>query len=165
MAKRDLSLAGEALAYFKEGKPLSEEHALALTRDRILNPRGDIYFGGESLTDQSQAADCDINNIMAQYTMTGDVRGVRESYGMYGDFSDIGDYAEALERVRVAEELFNALPGKVRREFGDNPQEMLNFVADVKNRGRAIELGLIDPPPKPADPMLVRVVPEKDPPK
>lgn len=159
------SLAQEALEYFQDGKPLTEEHAFALTKDRVLNPRGDIYFGGESLTDQSQKDDCDINNLMAQYTITGNVRGMREELGLYGDFSELGDYQDMLERVQAAKDLFMELPAKVREEFRHNPQVMLDFVNDPKNKARAIELGLVDPPKVDPGPMKVEVVNPKEPPK
>lgn len=160
----ELSIADRALESFKRGEALSEEEAVALTRCRVANPKGDIYFGGVSMTDPSFGKDCDINNIMAQYIQTGDIRGMRQELGISGDFSEVGDYASAMEVVQTADALFMELPAAVRSEFGHDPQRMYDFVQDPKNRDRAIALGMIDPPAPEVAPVRVEVV-TKEPPK
>jgi phage internal scaffolding protein len=156
--------AGDAMKALKRGDLLTEDEAHALTRDREFNPRGDVYFGGVSLTDQSSKDECDINNIMAEYVHHGDPFATRAGSMKYGDFSDVGDFHTALNRVMEAESVFMALDAKVRAEFENDPALMLEFVSDSKNRDRAIELGLIDPPAPEAKPVKVEVI-SKEPPK
>ena len=64
--------------------------------------------------------------------------------GTYGDFSELGDYMENMNKVIEAREMFDALPSKIRERFGNNPGAMINFVMDPNNRDEAIELGLLE---------------------
>jgi len=99
-----------------------------------------------SRTDQSFKKECDINNIMRKYRATGQVAHLSARKAVYGDFSMYGDYQDCLNKAIGAQELFNALPADVRKRFGQNPQQLLDFVADASNRDEAIKLGLIDKP-------------------
>lgn len=101
---------------------------------------------GESLTLQSMAAACDINNIMAKYARTGLIDHVKAVQGTYGDFSSVSDYQSAVMAVQSANEAFSNLPAKVRDAFSNDPHSLMSFLLDSNNRDKAIELGLIDKP-------------------
>ena len=113
-------------------------------------PSPSVSFDGDpGLTDQSQKDDCDINRIMARYRETGFLvdpmhPGTRQPF--FGDFTEIPDYQGALEVISAADAAFAALPAKVRDRFGNNPQEIFDFLSDEKNRDEAISLGLIEKP-------------------
>lgn len=112
-----------------------------------------------SLTKQSFAKECDINNLIAQFQRTGIGLG-NDGKAMYGDFTEVpADYQESLNMVRSIESSFAALPAKVRDRFKNNPSDLLAFVNDDKNRDEAILLGLVDAPVVPSQPEVVVVPP------
>ena len=103
----------------------------------------------ETLTQQNFAEECDINTIVRRFGLTGQLPdNVRPP--QYGDFDQVTDYHSALNAVREAGERFMALPAELRAEFRNDPQILMDFLADDKNRQRAADLGLVPQPPAPA---------------
>lgn len=97
---------------------------------------------------QTQFAErTDINNIMAKYRRTGIIDQINRKKGVYADISEVKDYQGSLETVMRAEKAFNALPAEVRNRFQNDPQQVINFVNDKKNKDEAIQLGFIKAPP------------------
>ncbi len=97
--------------------------------------------GGISLTDQQYLPDCDINTILKRYGATGRLPvDIRE--GVSGDFSDIGDYQNCLDRINRAKEAFLSLPSHIRDRFGNDPTAYVDFVLDPANTEECIRLGL-----------------------
>lgn len=94
---------------------------------------------------QHEAADCDINNIMAKYQRTGALDSYRERQPIYGDFSNVPDYREACQIVLDAEDVFMSLPADLRKRFDNDPAEYLNFCSDPNNRDEMLSLGLLLP--------------------
>lgn len=115
------------------------------------------------LTKQEFKDECDINVIMARYIRTG-VLPPGIGVGMYGDFSDIGSYQEALQIIERASEQFAAQPSGVRDRFNHSPEAFLEFVMNPDNRAEAQKLGLLKDE-KPADPVVVAGVPQTGEPK
>lgn len=103
-----------------------------------------------SMTKQSFVAECDINNIIKQFSATGMLTHVRDqaALGQYLDLPDETDFQSALNTVEVGRAAFDSLPSKVRDRFGNDPASFLAFLSDANNRDEAIALGLIDAPPK-----------------
>jgi len=103
-------------------------------------------------TQQNFKDECDINNIMAQYSKTGQFTHVTSRQGQYADFSSITDYQEMLDTVRYADQAFMTLPAQVRARFGNDPGKLLAFVQDDANYDEGVKLGLVQPkqaaPPK-----------------
>ena len=66
---------------------------------------------------QHLVEETDINNIMAKYRKTGELRHVTKMAGTYGDFSDVPDYPTAMDQIIAADNLFMELPAKVRDRF------------------------------------------------
>lgn len=109
-----------------------------------------------SLTVQADADDCDINNIMDKYVRYGTLPNVETREPIYADATTLPcDYLEALTIVNNAQDAFNSLPSNVRKEFNNNPSELLEFINDSNNYEKAIELGLIPKPEAPAEPIIV----------
>lgn len=114
----------------------------------------------ESLADQSQKDDADINVIVARALAGQQLPDVRAP--QYGDFSEIGDYRSAVTAVREMEERFMTLPAKVRARFENDPQALLEFCSDEANRDEAIALGLaFVPKPVPEVIQKVQIVGDK----
>lgn len=99
-----------------------------------------------SLAIQSEKDSCDIAKIVAKFQSTGILTNFRQEPPQYGDFTNVCDYATAVQRVQEAENAFMSLDANIRARFKNNPQELLTFLQDDKNRAEAIQLGLIPKP-------------------
>lgn len=96
----------------------------------------------KDLTDQSQAADCDINRIMAQYDKSGvDAFADRLAKAQYGDATGL-DYVDAMNTIANANSLFAGMPAKIRAEFDNSPQKFLTFMEDPDNTAKMVSMGL-----------------------
>lgn len=104
---------------------------------------------GESLTQQSHAAAADVRNIIKQYDRTGLIANVNKGIAQYGDYSEINEYAEALNMVREANESFEQIPSHIREQFNNNAGLFFEFATDPKNAEKMIEMGLKEKPPAP----------------
>ncbi len=109
------------------------------------SPKG-IVNKSVSMTQAQFQDECDINKIMDRYFRTGCLSDPlsRMKPGTYGDFTNMGDYMENMNKIIQAREMFDALPAKVRERFGNNPGAMIDFVMDPANQKEAIELGLLE---------------------
>lgn len=109
-----------------------------------------------SMTKQSFVAECDINNIIKQYRLTGQVRHIsaKAAQGTYEDLPDPMEFQDALNVVIQSEEAFATLPSHVRDRFGNDPEQFLQFMANPSNQDEIIKLGLgkDNRPPKEAPP-------------
>lgn len=97
-----------------------------------------------SKTHQSFKNECDINQIMSKFKKTGMVTHLAKNKGVYMDISNAPDYQKALDTVLKAESAFMALPSQVRKELGNDPQNLMDLLKDPKNKKRAEELGLLN---------------------
>ena len=101
-----------------------------------------IIFTEPSLTQQSFKDECDINNILRQFNVTGQLPS-RSVQPQYGDFSGITDYHSALNAVMAAQDSFLQLPAKVRAKFDNDPAVFLEFASDEANRDEMKAMGLL----------------------
>jgi len=111
-------------------------------RDAATNESG-LACEEPSLAQQHFKDECDINNILRQFNITGLLPESPLS-PRYGDFTGIGDYHTALNRVIAAQDEFEALPAQIRARFNNDPAELIEFLEDDKNRPEAESLGLVD---------------------
>lgn len=105
-----------------------------------------IEFLEPSLTQQHFKDECDINYIISQFEQTGVLpQGQRQP--LFGDFSGIPqDFLSSQQLFADAQELFYHLDSGLRREFHNNPAELLQFMANPANADKAYDLGLINKP-------------------
>nr|QJB18971.1 MAG: internal scaffolding protein [Microvirus sp.] len=97
-----------------------------------------------SVTNQSDKDSTDINLIMKRYEKTGlitDILG-NSRPPMYGDFSGMPDFHTLQIRIAKVNEAFDALPAQTRSQFGNNAQNLIDFLSDEKNDDEAVKLGL-----------------------
>jgi len=106
-----------------------------------------IVFTKPTMAKQSHKAECDINNIMKNYSKTGVIQHARDVQGSYGDFTGVADYHESMNKVIEAQSAFMNLPSKIRRRFGNDPALFLEFVNDPSNLEEAVELGILEKTP------------------
>lgn len=115
-----------------------------------------------SRTQQSAKDECDINIIVERAKRGADISHLSKAAPMYGDFTKIPSYREALQIVVDARTAFNALDANVRERFANDPAKMIDFLRDGKNYDEALKLGLVKPRPVAVE---TPSVPEKAPKK
>lgn len=108
-------------------------------------------------TQQSHAAETDINGIVKRFKVTGAVpQGVRVP--TYGDFTGVSDFRSAMDAIVAAEKSFAAMPAAVRSRFGNDPATFVEFCSDPKNLPEMRKFGLAVPEKEPEKPLEVRVM-------
>jgi phage internal scaffolding protein len=111
-------------------------------RDAASNESG-LACEEPSLAQQHFKEECDINTILQKFSVTGILPEAPLS-PRYGDFSGIGDYHTALNRVIAAQEEFEGLPAQIRARFDNDPAKLIEFLDDEANRPEAETLGLVE---------------------
>ena len=99
-----------------------------------------------SKTEQCHKETCDIRNIIKQYDKNGLLLHVNKAKEFYGDFTEVNEYQESLNKVIEAENLFLGLPSEVRKEFDNDPGKFLEFVSNPENEEKMINMGLAKAP-------------------
>lgn len=115
--------------------------------DAASDAAGIKFDPDEGRTQQSFKEECDINEIVRRFGLTGEVP---ENLHMpqSGDFTGVTDFQQAMNIVRQAEEEFLRVPAGIRARFNNDPGAMMAFLEDVNNRDEAVKLGLVNPPPE-----------------
>lgn len=112
--------------------------------DAIARSESDITPKGESLTQQSHAADADLNTIVARFGITdGTIPPQALDPRYFAETDDTLDLRKSLEMARDAQARFEALPVAIRKQFGYDPAELYDFVSNPANAEEAVKLGLL----------------------
>lgn len=99
-----------------------------------------------TMTQQQFKEEANINNIIDKYQRTGflvDPFINTKGKALYGDFSEVQDFAEAQRLLIESQEAFNRLNPKVRARFNNDSIQFLEFINDEKNLPEAYDLGLV----------------------
>lgn len=118
---------------------------------------------GKTLTQQQFKDQTDVNNIMEKYRKTGSITHINNSAtGVYLDLTTMPDYEQSLNTVIRGQNAFAAMPADIRQRFGNDPAQLIRFLADPSKQEEAIQLGLrirppqsqqpVTPPPAPGTP-------------
>lgn len=110
--------------------------------DAVSNETG-LRCEDESLAQQHQKEESDINTIVKRFGLTGELP-TNVRMPQYGDFTGITDYQSALNAVHQANESFLKMPADIRSRFDNDPEKFVEFCLDEKNREEAVKLGLIE---------------------
>jgi len=111
-------------------------------KDAASNESG-LHCEDASLAQQHYKEECDINTILQKFNISGILPETTLS-PRYGDFTGIGDYHTALNRVIAAQDEFDGLPATIRARFNNDPAELIEFLENSENRPEAEKLGLVD---------------------
>lgn len=84
-------------------------------------------------TKQSFKDQTNINKIMAKAARGGTISHLAKHGATYGDFSDIDDLMTAHKRLEKGQQIFEELPGEIKREFQNNPVKFFAYVNDPAN--------------------------------
>lgn len=104
-----------------------------------------ICTEGEDRTRQEFKDECDINVLMARYERTGILPQGREISTTYADVS-AWDFADSMQKIATVKGIFSQLDARTRARFENNPEIMLEFIADPANIAEAVKMGLIAEP-------------------
>lgn len=103
--------------------------------------------GDPMITQQHMRDECDINTIVQRFIRTGQIPEGTDFADI--DVSDVGDYQDALNMIREADEQFMNLPSAIRDRFRNDPARLLEFVYNPANQDEAVKLGLVKPVSEP----------------
>ena len=95
---------------------------------------------GPGRTKQSFKDSTDINVLVAKAQKGHAISHLNRYGAVYGDFTDIPDLLTAHGRLEQANQIFSELPGEIRREFHQSPQEFFEFVNDPQNSDRLADI-------------------------
>ena len=112
--------------------------------DAASNESG-LHCEDASLAQQHFKDECDINNILRQFNITG-LLPENALSPQYGDFTGVQDYHSALNQVIAAEDEFMALPATLRARFENDPAKLIEFLDNPENKNEAASLGLVNIP-------------------
>ena len=87
---------------------------------------------GASRTLQEQTESTEIINILDRFRITGNIEHVAKYEPQYGEFAQF-DFHATQNQVKQVEQMFDALPSAERKQFGNDPQKFLDFVANQEN--------------------------------
>lgn len=122
-----------------------------------------IHTGDQTKVVQSAKADSDINVIVSRMVRNGGMT-ISARVPTAGDFSEqVTDYHTAMNMLRTANDEFMKLSPKIRSKFANDPQRLMDYLADPKNDEESYELGLRTRKPAP-EPVLVTVSNPSNPP-
>lgn len=96
---------------------------------------------GQSMTRQSHAKECDINNIVNRYRTDGVITHLNKHGESYDDVSG-ADYRTWIHKIMEAQNMFEELPSHVRNRFGNDPSAFLDFVQNKDNQAEMEKMGL-----------------------
>jgi len=124
--------------------------SFTVVRNVIPRKRVSIVNDEPSRTVQSAKQECDINFILRNYQKTGMLEHINKYQAQYGEVPS-HDFREALEIVKQAQTVFDALPSNVRNRFANDPAQFLSFCENPANLSEAKLLGLAKPDTAPSD--------------
>jgi len=111
-------------------------------KDAASNESG-LHCEDASLAQQHFKEECDINTILEKFNITG-LLPEQTLSPRYGDFTGIGDYHTAMNRVLAVQDEFEALPAQIRARFNNDPAQLIEFMENSENRPEAEKLGLVE---------------------
>lgn len=129
---------------------------ITVYKDKNGNERRKVQLICEdkSLAQQQFKDECDINTIMNKYIQKGILPdNLKTVQGMYGDFSNLEGFQEAMQIVQNAQYAFESLDMKTRERFKHNPEEFVAFCSNPANQEEIYKMGLAERPPKEEKPI------------
>jgi phage internal scaffolding protein len=96
-----------------------------------------------SLTQQHFADECDINQIMKKYELTGLLPETHLT-PRYGDTTLLPDFQSAQNLIAQANQDFASLPAHLRKRFNNDPAEFVQYLSEPGHEAELRELGVLN---------------------
>lgn len=109
-------------------------------------PRVKTILDGKTITKQEYQAECDINTIVKSWMSSGVCPSVNAKVPLFVDCTLVKSFEQSANDLIAAQDAFMELDPKIRKQFNNSPVELVEFLADERNREEAIKLGLVDVP-------------------
>lgn len=111
-------------------------------------PRVSVDCGGESVTQQQFAKECDINYIVKRAQRTGvvPVAPVELVYGIDDGMS----FQDRMNNLAAVKEYFGSLPSEMRLKWRNDVAAFCEWMSNEGNMDEAVKLGLVVRDGKPA---------------
>jgi len=116
---------------------------------------------GASLTQQHFAKEVDINAKVDRFIKTGQFGPVGTRQPFYGDFTSM-EYMDMQNKVADIDQMFAALPAKLRKRFNHSAYQMVRFIENPANTDEAVKLGLLAGKSVEVDPNQIDLVKESE---
>lgn len=100
---------------------------------------------GNGRTKQASKDECDVNLIVKRFTETGELPSGNMKSPVFGDVTGL-EFRSMMDIIAGAQAAFEALPAVLRKRFGNDPAEFVEFCSDSANRDELVKLGLSDKP-------------------
>ena len=100
---------------------------------------------GDSMTQQHFAEESEINNILRSHDRNGIIEHINKGKAIYGDFSNITDFSDALEQINNAQKEFMNIPSHIREQFQNDAGQFFKFASNPDNLSELQKLGLANP--------------------
>lgn len=112
-----------------------------------INPKTVDPFNtvGESLTQEQFAEECKINNILRSHDRNGVIDHIHRGNAIYGDFSNVTDFSDALNQIKAAQSEFMNIPSEIREKFKNDAGEFFKFASNSENLDELRQMGLAIP--------------------
>ena len=111
----------------------------------IQPPRCFFETEGESLTQQHFQEETEINNILRSHDRNGIISHIHKGQAYYGDFSEITDLQDALDKIKLAQQEFMNVPSEIREQFQNDAGRFYTFASNSDNLDEMIKMGLAKP--------------------
>ncbi|WNK13391.1 MAG: internal scaffolding protein [Microvirus sp.] len=112
----------------------------------LVNHRTGEVYTPPSRTKQEHVAECDINNIIRDFKVSGQIAHMQARQGLYVDLPDPTEFQDSLHLVAQAAAAFAALPSAVRNRFENDAARFLDFMSDPANKVEIQKMGLAKTP-------------------
>ena len=120
----------------------AQQVALSKQINNVLNDLSPIGL----FKDSNVVASKSFKTMINKYDRTGVLSNVQKGKAMYGDFTKVNEYQDAIDLVTNSKNMFNELPSDIREKFSNNPGEFFEWITNPANNKEAIELGLVKAP-------------------
>ncbi len=113
-----------------------------LTPEKFRRKVGISFIGHPSKTEQAHGDTVSIHSIMKRYRKTGVLDHVSKYEGTYMDMAEAPQFQEAQNIIADAKSMFETVPSHIRKDFGNDPMNFVEFMQNPDNRSEIEEYGL-----------------------
>lgn len=124
----------------------------------LIDCQAAVKAGERWEVEQSKKEEVDINNIVKRAGSAELIAKVNSLVNWTYDDVTGNDFKESMNALIKARDTFDNVPSDIRKQFGNDPAEFMDFVQNPDNSQQLIDWGLKNPPEPPTAPIEVAVV-------